>query len=197
MSEQRLTCPACEEGLLERGTREVEFTHNGAPLLVSELECYRCAECGTETVKPEQIRRNQARIADAKRRSDGYLTSEEIRALRENLGLSQPDAAQLFGGGANAFSKYERGEVIQSVPMDRLLRLVAAYPWLIGFLYVQAGIEPPARSSGAYVDTQAVCLNDPSYTSRPVHGAQVIVSAQDRECSVIVSLADWGRKKVA
>jgi HTH-type transcriptional regulator/antitoxin MqsA len=30
---------------------------------------------------------------------------------------------RVFGGGRNAFSKYERGEVSQSVAMDKLIRV--------------------------------------------------------------------------
>ncbi len=38
----------------------------------------------------------------------------EIRLIRKKLGLSQAKAAELTGGGHNAFSRYERGE---SVPL--------------------------------------------------------------------------------
>lgn len=196
MNAEVLTCPECEEGSLVRGTREIVFEHKGAQLRVDALECYRCNACGTETVKPDQIRRNQIRISDAKRHADGYLTGEQIRRLRESLSLSQADAALLFGGGTNGFSKYERGEVIQSVSMDRLLRVVATYPWLLEFLRVQAGLESQGFVGGTYIDTQAVSLNDPSYRSRPVVGSEIVVSAQKRE-STVVSLSDWGKKKVA
>jgi len=40
--------------------------------------------------------------------------------------LSQREASELFGGGPNAFSKYERGEIIQSKSTDVLMRLVSS-----------------------------------------------------------------------
>ena len=40
--------------------------------------------------------------------------SKEIRRIRRKLGLSQIAAARLTGGGHNAFSRYERGEVAVS-----------------------------------------------------------------------------------
>jgi Cys-tRNA synthase (O-phospho-L-seryl-tRNA:Cys-tRNA synthase) len=43
-------------------------------------------------------------------------------------GLSQQKAAQLLGGGVNAFSKYERGEVMQSRSMDLLMRMYNEVP---------------------------------------------------------------------
>ena len=39
--------------------------------------------------------------------------------------LTQEEAAKVFGGGVNAFSKYERGEVTQSAAMDKLIRVAA------------------------------------------------------------------------
>ena len=53
-----------------------------------------------------------------------------IRAIRETCGLSQQDAARVFGGGPKAFEKYEAGEVAPSSAMTRLLLLVAKRPGL-------------------------------------------------------------------
>ena len=39
------------------------------------------------------------------------ITTEEIRAIRRQLGLSQVEAGQLIGGGPRAFTKYEAGTV--------------------------------------------------------------------------------------
>jgi HTH-type transcriptional regulator / antitoxin MqsA len=53
-----------------------------------------------------------------------------IRAIREACGLSQQDAARVFGGGPKAFEKYESGEVAPSSSMTRLLLLAARRPEL-------------------------------------------------------------------
>ncbi len=55
-----------------------------------------------------------------RKKSDGLLTSSEIYEARITLGLTQESASLVFGGGKNAFSKYERAEVSQSVAMDKL-----------------------------------------------------------------------------
>lgn len=124
-------CLECDTGRLHPSTWQADFRHGDASVHVGELECYVCDQCGADPVFADQIRRNDRRIADARRQADGLLTGDEIHALRDHLGLTQQQAAMLFGGGANAFSKYERGAVIQSVPMDRLLRLVASQPVLL------------------------------------------------------------------
>ena len=56
------------------------------------------------------------------------LTPLVIRAIREACGLSQQEAARVFGGGPKAFEKYEAGEVAPSAAMTRLLLLAAARP---------------------------------------------------------------------
>lgn len=53
-----------------------------------------------------------------------------IRAIREVCGLSQQEAARIFGGGPKAFEKYESGEVAPSSAMTRLLLLAAKRPEL-------------------------------------------------------------------
>ena len=53
-----------------------------------------------------------------------------IRAIREACGLSQQEAARVFGGGPKAFEKYESGEVTPSSAMTRLLLLAARQPGL-------------------------------------------------------------------
>ena len=52
------------------------------------------------------------------------LTPEEIRAIRERLGLSQVDAGELLGGGPRAFTKYEAGTIKPSASICNLLRLL-------------------------------------------------------------------------
>ncbi|MCY4488953.1 MAG: type II toxin-antitoxin system MqsA family antitoxin [Deltaproteobacteria bacterium] len=56
------------------------------------------------------------------------ITPEEIRAIRESLGLSQVEAGQLLGGGPRAFTKYEAGTVKPAAAVVKLLRLLEADP---------------------------------------------------------------------
>ena len=179
------TCPVCDRGSLVAEKYSDDFRHNSTLVRVDDLERYRCVACGADPILTDQIKRNQLRICDAKRRADGYLTSAEIKALRERFSLSQSDAAGVFGGGANAFSKYERGEVVQSLPMDRLMRCVLAFPLLLSFLRRIA--HPSVNSSATETSTitSGVSLSDPWYTSKPVHGSTVLVSRRNVQSSVI------------
>jgi HTH-type transcriptional regulator/antitoxin MqsA len=143
MSSEIPICPVCGEAALKPAIFSDTFKYNERDLVVGGLEGYECAKCKSEPIFPAQIRRNHLRIMDAKRTADGLLSGNQIRKARELLGLSQQEAATIFGGGTNGFSKYERGETAQSVAMDRLLRLVIADPSKLDQLRAMAGM--PAR----------------------------------------------------
>src|SRR5580704_767605 len=53
---------------------------------------------------------------------------KEVAAARERLGISQRKAGEILGGGPRAFQKYEAGKQALSVPMSRLLTLLANNP---------------------------------------------------------------------
>lgn len=128
MSESNVICPICEIGQLSLASHDLDVKHGDRVLKVTGLEHSVCDACGETPVLTDQIRRNQQRVADAKRAADDLLPGAEVRAVRAHLGLTQADAARMFGGGANAFSKYERGEVVQSTAMDLLLRVAREVP---------------------------------------------------------------------
>ena len=100
------------------------YEYKGKTFSIPNIEYSVCRECGYDVVLPRQQRQSDALVRDARREIDGLLTGQEIKTIREDLGLTQTAAAHLLGGGPNAFSKYERGEVTQSLAMDRLLRLL-------------------------------------------------------------------------
>lgn len=84
---------------------------------------------GQLTDEDNVIRAAARREARAKAKH-AILTPLVIKAIREACGLSQQDAARVFGGGAKAFEKYEAGEVVPSAAMTRLLLLAAKRPAL-------------------------------------------------------------------
>jgi HTH-type transcriptional regulator/antitoxin MqsA len=127
-------CATCGSSAVHATTYSDTFVHRGQEMHATGLEMMRCDACGTELIEPDQARRNYRRMVDIGRTADGLLTGDAILGVRKRLGLTQHEASTLFGGGLNAFSKYERGDVVQSVPMDRLIRLVSAFPLLLELL---------------------------------------------------------------
>lgn len=182
MSNHVQTCPDCESGQLRLETYSDEVEYRDHTIRLDGLQCLVCDNCEAEIFRPEQIRQNDRIISEAKRRADGLLLAGEIRSIRKSFALTQHQAAEIFGGGANAFSKYERGEVIQSVAMDRLLRLVARYPVLLVELALQAGVRVRSiEDAGTYSIEQRLSLNDPDF--RGTRHAQTIAELGSGEWS--------------
>lgn len=93
-----------------------------------------CSSCHREFLTKPQIIANEVKVREAKKEIDGLLSAEAIKTIRKSLNLSQADASIVFGGGQNAFSKYERSEVTQSQAMDKLLRLASSDRYIYGKL---------------------------------------------------------------
>lgn len=123
-------CAVCEEGVLEtrKTTRQVDG--QGLSLMVEGLRHQVCPICGVEQFGPDELRHNKQLVMAARKRAKGLLTGAQVREIRSSLGLTQAQAAEVFGGGRNAFSKYENDVVEQSDAMDKLLR-VAHIPGVV------------------------------------------------------------------
>lgn len=133
MNQPKIECPACEEVAAVEQTYDTDLTYKGAELHVVGLLQMHCAECGysfethdQHDLNVETVKQLFLQEREEYKRSHGLLTGAEIRKIRKDLGLNQQPAAKLFGGGLNAFSKYENEEVMQATSMDRLIRLVSA-----------------------------------------------------------------------
>lgn len=161
------TCNECGEGYLHPSTWEADFRHYDGTIHVDGLQCHRCDACGADPVFSDQIVFNEKRIADAKRKETGRLIGREVRVLREQLGLTQQQAAELFGGGANAFSKYERGEVMQSVAMDRLMKAAAFVPGVLEFLQMETDLQAGGRIGAVETYCVRSSITLPGRAGRP------------------------------
>src|SRR4051794_30889171 len=104
-------CPVCGEGTLIPHHRAQKIQRNGTDVLIEGVSYSVCSSCEADVVTPAQSRHNKGLVRRAEKRALGLLTGAEIRAIRLKLGLTQAQAADLFGGGQNAFSKYENEEV--------------------------------------------------------------------------------------
>jgi len=54
-----------------------------------------------------------------------------IARVRKKLHLDQREAAEIFGGGVNAFSRYENGKTKPPLALVKLLKLLDQHPDLL------------------------------------------------------------------
>jgi HTH-type transcriptional regulator/antitoxin MqsA len=106
------------------------ITHAGVKTTVGGLSGWRCDSCGKVEFDAGSARRYAA-AGDKLVLQERAKQSKEIRRIRRKLGLSQIAAARLTGGGHNAFSRYERGEVTPLPAVINLFRLLDKHPELL------------------------------------------------------------------
>ena len=133
-------CVVCQSEDIKSLTAVETVLYQGQELQIP-LEFSVCNDCGREFVPKAQILRGDIAFRNAKKKHDGLLSSEEICQARTKLSISQEQASKVFGGGKNAFSKYERGEVSQSVAMDKLIRVCLKHHHVFEELALKAGVK--------------------------------------------------------
>jgi len=177
----KIDCPICDSNDIREAVACEELTLDGHMVEVPGVHFSVCDACGEEFFTAAQARASQVKFTDAKRRALGLLSGVQIKRLRKHFGLTQRQASQVFGGGVNSFSKYERGEVVQSKSIDRLLRLAGQFDKNIDLLCEWEGIEPVGRVQ--YLDDKEVVV-------RPRFGERLSVRRLHSECMVASVAAD-------
>lgn len=117
---------------LRRGVKILTITVDGESFIYGQPGWWASLDDPKDTegqlADEDNVIRTAARREAKARAKHNPLSPLEIRAIREACGLSQQEAARVFGGGPKAFEKYETGEVCPSSSMTRLLLLAARRP---------------------------------------------------------------------
>jgi HTH-type transcriptional regulator/antitoxin MqsA len=119
---------------LRRGVKMLTIDIDGQPFTYGQPGWWASlsdpADTEGQLVDDDNVVRAAARREARAKAKHATLTPLVIRAIREACGLSQKEAARVFGGGPKAFEKYEAGEIAPSSAMTRLLLLAARRPEL-------------------------------------------------------------------
>lgn len=127
---EKKKCSFCENGYLERKVLEETYEYKGHKITLNQPGEY-CNSCEEAIFSGNDLKINKKTLHDWQTVADGFLPSDEVRRIRKKLGLTQRQAAEIFGGGPNAFSRYECGDFVQMKSTDNLLRLLDKYPHLL------------------------------------------------------------------
>ena len=123
-------CPCCHKGYLTRKTIKNTFHYKGHSIVLDQPGEY-CDTCDDGVLNGSDLAYTSKTLRDWHTEIDGFLPSYEVRRIRKKLGLTQHQAAKIFGGGPNAFSRYENAEALQIKATDNLLRLLDKHPHLL------------------------------------------------------------------
>ena len=125
-----MKCPACGFKAMTYDTWDKLVSYNDKRVTVHGVKGHRCPSCKEIVYDAESYDRVSG-AGDALVRAARKAEMPEIRRIREKLGLTQAEAGRIFGGGVNAFSRYERGVAKPSATMRKLLKLAEHHPELV------------------------------------------------------------------
>jgi HTH-type transcriptional regulator/antitoxin MqsA len=120
-------CPICDSGEFQPhhdGT--YSFRHGRKTYVVTGQQYAVCSECGTSGYLPGQRKENARLIKEFQASLVDYISPSDILSVREKYNLTQKQASQLFKGGVNGFSKWERGVAFPSAATAMLLKIALA-----------------------------------------------------------------------
>lgn len=127
-------CLQCDDGtVLVHGTKDVAIAAGqltGSVAAVAGWHCPVCADCEFDDGHGQRV---SLAIVELRKLADKQR-GDLLRATRKKLGLRQSEAGKLFGGGASAFSEYERGKTQPHKSTVLLLRLLDKHPELLAEL---------------------------------------------------------------
>lgn len=125
-------CLQCDDGTkLKLQTKDVTVEARGESCIVAKVTGWHCPVCGEiEYTDQDSADRVWSAIealgVKAKARDAALLVH-----ARKRLKLTQKQAAELTGGGHNAFSRYERGEAVPMRAVVNLFKILDKHPELV------------------------------------------------------------------
>lgn len=127
-----MKCPVCGGAELVHDVRDIVHTYKGETLVIPNVEARFCPECGESvTNMAESERVMNLMLAFNKKVNGQHSNPNFIRSVRAKLNLTQREAGDLFGGGVNAFSRYESGKVEPPKALSILFALLDEDPALL------------------------------------------------------------------
>ena len=128
-----MKCPSCAAAQLAHDKRDVRHAYKGEKTSIPGVTGDFCPACGEFVLDAgEAARVSAAMLAFNKEVNASAIDPGFIASVRKKLALDQREAAEIFGGGVNAFSRYETGKTRPPLALVKLLRVLERHPELLG-----------------------------------------------------------------
>jgi HTH-type transcriptional regulator/antitoxin MqsA len=127
-----MKCPACGAAKLVHDTRALTYAYKGESTMIPSVTGDFCPACGEAILAMDESARTSAlMLAFNKQVNASIVDPEFIASVRKKLHLDQREAAEIFGGGVNAFSRYENGKTKPPLALVKLLKVLNRHPELL------------------------------------------------------------------
>ena len=127
-----MKCPNCGAAELKHDTRDLPYTYKGESTTLPQVTGDFCPACGEAVLDAAQSRRVSLSMHEFSKQINAAIVDPAfIASVRKKLDLDQREAAELFGGGVNAFSRYENGKTKPPLALVKLLKVLDRHPDLL------------------------------------------------------------------
>ena len=127
-----MKCPSCAASELLHDTRDMPYIYKGESTLIPEVTGDFCPACDESILNAVESRRTMNFMLDFNKQVNASIVDPGfIASVRKKLALDQREAAELFGGGVNAFSRYENGKTKPPLALVKLLKILDRHPDLL------------------------------------------------------------------
>jgi HTH-type transcriptional regulator/antitoxin MqsA len=127
-----MKCPICAKAELVHDTLDIPYTYKGESTVIPEVAGDFCSACGEAVLDAAESARTSALMLEFNKQVNAAIVDPEfISRVRKQLALDQREAAEIFGGGVNAFSRYENGKTKPPLALVKLLKVLEQHPDLL------------------------------------------------------------------
>lgn len=127
-----MKCPSCGAAELIHDTRDVSYTYKAEHTIIPAVTGQFCPACGEVILNREHGDRYSELLGQFQRQINAaFVDPDYIAKVRRKLDLDQREAAEIFGGGINAFSRYENGKTKPPLALVKLLKVLDRHPDLL------------------------------------------------------------------
>jgi HTH-type transcriptional regulator / antitoxin MqsA len=127
-----MKCPHCAAARVVPDTRDMPYTYKGESTTLPAVKGEFCPACGEAVLDASESARVSAlMLAFNKQVNAATVDPGFIASVRKKLALDQREAAEIFGGGVNAFSRYENGKTRPPLALVKLLKVLDRHPDLM------------------------------------------------------------------
>ena len=127
-----MKCPTCGAAKLVHDTRDVPYIYKSESTTLPQVTGDFCTACDEFILNAAESRRTmKLMLAFNKQINSSIVDPEFIVSVRKKLDLDQREAGEIFGGGVNAFSRYENGKTKPSLALVKLLKVLDKHPDLL------------------------------------------------------------------
>jgi len=127
-----MQCLSCGAAELVADSRDIPYSYKGESTIIPDAKGDFCPACGEVFFDNDESQRISAEMLTFNKQVNAAIVDPIfITHVRKKLALDLQEAAEIFGGGVNAFARYENGKAKPPLALVKLLKMLDIHPELL------------------------------------------------------------------